>query len=96
MSWDADIDEIKRRRELAKQQGGKDAVARQHEKGRLTIRERIDTLLDANSFNEVGEGAGVPEYDDAGQLTDFQPANFVLGFGEIGGVGSLWVAKTSP
>ena len=85
MSWDADIDEIKRRRELAKQQGGKDAVARQHEKGRLTIRERIDTLLDANSFNEVGEGAGVPEYDDAGQLTDFQPANFVLGFGEIGG-----------
>ncbi|MED5565365.1 MAG: carboxyl transferase domain-containing protein, partial [Pseudomonadota bacterium] len=85
MSWDADIDEIKRRRELAKQQGGKDAVARQHEKGRLTIRERIDTLLDANSFNEVGEGAGVPEYDDAGQLTDFQPANFVLGFGEIDG-----------
>ena len=85
MSWDADIDEIKRRRELAKQQGGQEAVARQHEKGRLTIRERIDGLLDANSFNEVGEGAGVPEYDDAGQLTDFQPANFVLGFGEIGG-----------
>ena len=85
MSWDADIDEIKRRRELAKQQGGKEAVARHHEKGRLTIRERIDTLLDADSFNEVGEGAGVPEYDDAGQLTDFQPANFVLGFGEIGG-----------
>ena len=85
MSWDADIDEIKRRRELAKQQGGKEAVARHHEKGRLTIRERIATLLDADSFNEVGEGAGVPEYDDDGQLTDFQPANFVLGFGEIGG-----------
>ena len=85
MSWDADIEEIKRRRELAKQQGGKEAVARHHEKGRLTIRERIATLLDADSFNEVGEGAGLPEYDDDGQLTDFQPANFVLGFGEIGG-----------
>ena len=85
MSWDADIDELKRRRALAKQQGGADAVARQHDKGRLTIRERIDGLLDTGSFNEVGEGAGVPEYDDAGQLTDFQPANFVLGFGEIGG-----------
>ena len=61
MSWDADIDELKRRRALAKQQGGADAVARQHDKGRLTIRERIDGLLDAGSFNEVGEGAGVPE-----------------------------------
>ena len=60
MSWDKDIDEIKQRRKLAKQQGGKAAVKTHHEKGRLTIRERIDTLLDKNSFDEVGEGAGVP------------------------------------
>ena len=33
MSWDADIDEIKRRRELAKQQGGKEAVAPSPRKG---------------------------------------------------------------
>ncbi|MGB2564781.1 MAG: carboxyl transferase domain-containing protein, partial [Parvibaculales bacterium] len=85
MSWDKDIDEIKKRRKLAKQQGGKDAVKTHHEKGRLTIRERIDALLDKNSFDEVGEGAGVPEYDDAGKLKDFQPANFVLGFGQIDG-----------
>ncbi|MBL6787732.1 MAG: propionyl-CoA carboxylase [PS1 clade bacterium] len=85
MSWEKDIDEIKRRRDLAKQQGGSASVARQHEKGRLTIRERIDGLLDDGSFNEVGEGAGVPEYDDTGALTDFQPANFVLGFGDIDG-----------
>ena len=85
MSWDKDIDEIKERRKLAKQQGGKDAVKTHHEKGRLTVRERIDALLDKNSFDEVGEGAGVPEYDDAGKLKDFQPANFVLGFGQIDG-----------
>ena len=85
MSWDDEIDEIHARRKLAKQQGGAAAVAKHHDKGRLTIRERIDALLDAGSFDEVGAGAGVPEYDDDGNLKDFQPANFILGFGEING-----------
>ena len=73
MSWDKDIDEIKKRRKLAKQQGGKQAVKAHHEKGRLTIRERVETLLDKNSFDEVGEGAGVPEYDDDGKPKIFSP-----------------------
>ncbi|MBA7635124.1 Propionyl-CoA carboxylase beta chain [subsurface metagenome] len=34
--------------------GGKDKIAREHEKGKLTARERIDLLLDAGSFNEFG------------------------------------------
>ncbi len=82
MSWEKQIDEIYTRRELAKQQGGAEAVEKHHAKGRLTIRERVDGLVDANSFSELGEGAGVPEYDD-GKLADFQPANFILGFGKI-------------
>ena len=85
MNWNKDIDEIKQRRKLAKQQGGKEAVKTHHAKGRLTIRERVDTLLDKNSFDEIGEGAGVPAYNEAGKLTDFQPANFILGFGQING-----------
>jgi acetyl-CoA carboxylase carboxyltransferase component len=85
MSWDKEIEEIHLRRKLAKQQGGADAVEKQHEKGRLTIRERIDELLGADSFNELGEAAGVPEYDAAGNLTGFQPANFILGFGTVNG-----------
>jgi acetyl-CoA carboxylase carboxyltransferase component len=32
--------------------GGKDKIAREHEKGKLTARERIDQLLDPGSFNE--------------------------------------------
>ncbi len=83
MSWNDNIEEIRHRRDLAKHQGGVDAIIKHHEKGRLTIRERIDTLLDKGSFDEWGEGAGVPEYDSNGQLIDFQPANFVLGFGQI-------------
>ena len=83
--WSEERREINQRRELAKQQGGAESVARHHSKGRLTIRERIDSLLDADSFSEVGEGAGVPEYDEQGELKDFQPANFILGFGSING-----------
>ncbi len=83
--WGKQIDEIYHRRILAKQQGGEEAVARHHAKGRQTIRERIDGLLDADSFRELGEGAGVPLYDAAGALKDFQPANFILGFGEVNG-----------
>lgn len=85
MDWDADIQQIKHRRALAKQQGGTESVGRQHQKGRLTIRERIDGLVDDGSFSELGEGAGVAEYDVSGALVDFQPANFVLGFGSING-----------
>ena len=85
MSWEKEVSEIERRRKLAKQQGGEAAVARHHAKGRLTVRERIARLADPDSFSELGEGAGVPEYNDAGVLTGFQPANYVLGFIKLGG-----------
>ena len=48
--------------------GGEEAVAKQHERGRLTIRERIETLADAGSFREQGPLAGHPELDEAGEL----------------------------
>ena len=44
MSWKDEVEELARRRELARAQGGADAVARQHERGRLTVRERIAAL----------------------------------------------------
>jgi len=39
-------------REAARQGGGEQRVAAQHAKGKLTARERIDLLLDENSFEE--------------------------------------------
>ena len=35
------------------QMGGEKAVAKQHEKGKLTARERLDLLFDAGSFREL-------------------------------------------
>ena len=85
MSWEKETDEIRRRRDLAKRQGGEEAVKRHHEKGRLTLRERIAALTDDGSFQEMGEGAGVPHFDEAGNLVDFEPANYVLGFAKVNG-----------
>ena len=85
MNWKKETDEIARRRELALEQGGADAIAKHHSKGRLTIRERIEKLLDPGSFEEVGPSAGAANHDENGELIGFDPANFVLGFGKVEG-----------
>ena len=85
MAWDSEVKELERRRHLAKQQGGAEGVARQHAKGRMTIRERVDVLLDPGSFKEHGRATASPVYDDNGELIEYVPANYVVGFGEVNG-----------
>ena len=83
MNWKKETTELKKRRKLAKSQGGKEAIKLQHAKGRLTLRERINLLLDENSFEEQGEIAGGSEVNEEGKLESLTPANFILGFGKI-------------
>ncbi len=72
MNWKSDVEELKLRNKLAKSQGGTEAIKLQHAKGRLTLRERIDLLLDKSSFDEVGKIAGDAEKDDSGKfLNDY-------------------------
>ncbi len=85
MSWKPEADEIEERRKRALELGGTEAVARQHAAGRLTIRERIDGLLDKDSFREQGPQAGVSERDEEGRLASFTPGNYVLGLGHVDG-----------
>jgi len=47
-------DELTRRREEARAGGGADRVARIHDSGRLTGRERIERLIDPGSWYELG------------------------------------------
>ena len=47
------LEELERRRAAALAGGGPETVARQHERGKLTARERIDLLLDEGSFVET-------------------------------------------
>ncbi len=46
------IEELDRRRSEARLGGGEHRIAAQHAKGKLTARERIELLLDENSFEE--------------------------------------------
>lgn len=85
MSWQDEADEIEARRRLARELGGKEAVERQHARGRGTVRERIEKLVDEGSFREAGETAGDAERDEAGRLASFRPTNFVVGAAAIGG-----------
>ena len=80
------VEDLARRRATAKQLGGADKVKRQHDRGKKTARERLDLLLDAGSFLEIGihakqhYGASTP---DPEPLT---PADgLVAGFGTVDG-----------
>jgi acetyl-CoA carboxylase carboxyltransferase component len=84
VSWKPEVEEIERRRARAREQGGADAVARRHARGRLTVRERIDALVDAGSFSEHGALAGASEADAEGR-SHFTPANVVVGTARIEG-----------
>jgi acetyl-CoA carboxylase carboxyltransferase component len=85
VSWQPEVDEIRRREALARQMGGRENVERQHAAGRLTVRERIDALLDPGTFHEVGALAGRATYNEQGELTAFSPSNFIFGTGRIDG-----------
>src|SRR5262245_12029594 len=84
MTWEPELEEMRRREELARAMGGPERVARQHAAGRLTVRERVERLLDAGSFQEYGGLAGFATYQDDG-LDQFTPANTVMGTGRIRG-----------
>jgi len=85
MNWRPELDELRRREALAGEMGGADKVKRQHDSGRLTVRERIEKILDPNSFHEVGALSGIGEYDEKGNLTTVMPANCVFGRGKVEG-----------
>ncbi|MDA0821692.1 MAG: methylmalonyl-CoA carboxyltransferase [Proteobacteria bacterium] len=85
MSWDEELKELAHRGRLAEQMGGSEKVARQHEFGKLTIRERIAAIADPNSFHEIGKLAGHAEYDLDGNLLALNPSNFLFGTADIDG-----------
>jgi propionyl-CoA carboxylase beta chain len=75
--------ELERRRTEALAGGGGDRIAKQHAKGCLTARERVELLVDPGSFNEIG--AYVTH-----RSTDFgMGARRVTGDGVIAGWGTV-------
>jgi acetyl-CoA carboxylase carboxyltransferase component len=85
MNWKPELDDLARREAFAREMGGVDKVKRQHDQGRLTVRERIDRLTDKNSFHEIGAISGIAEYDENSELKHLTPANCVFGRGRVDG-----------
>ena len=83
MTWDEALEELSHRHTLAEAMGGEEKVARQHHFGKLTIRERIEAIVDPGSFREIGKLAGVGQYNDQGELIELTPSNFVFGTATI-------------
>ncbi len=73
-----DIENLHTLREIAKQGGGPDKIKRQHDRGKLTARERLDLLFDPGTFYEIsilgGEDVENPDADGV-----------VAGYGKIEG-----------
>lgn len=84
MSWRKDVEELRRRQEMARQMGGPENVAFHRSRGKLNVRERIDALADPGSFEEIGVLAGNPEWE-GNELKHLTPSNAVTGVLKIGG-----------
>src|ERR671921_499811 len=63
--------------------GGPDKVESQHSKGKLTARERINLLLDPNTFTEIDKF--VTHRSDDPDLKKFYGDGLITGFGTING-----------
>lgn len=83
--WQPEIDELADRRARARELGGLERIARQHDAGKLTVRERFDAFCDPGSFDEVGSVSGVGTYDAEGNMVGFTPTNLVCGVAEVDG-----------
>ncbi|OZI58353.1 acyl-CoA carboxylase subunit beta [Bordetella genomosp. 4] len=85
MAWHKELDELAQRRKLAAQMGGAEKVQRHRDGGKLPVRERIERLVDAGSFHEVGGLAGSAQYDEQGRLLDLMPSNLLIGRARVQG-----------
>jgi len=78
-------DQLHERREKAKLGGGEEKIAKQHERGKLTARERIDLLVDEGTFVEMGIH-GRPHFAQRAMDGVAAPADGVVtGWGDVDG-----------
>lgn len=80
-SWEEVLDLIRMSEQEIRLGGGETAVERQHEKGRLTARERIERLIDPGStFFELGLFAAFEMYQEWGGAA---AAGVITGIGQV-------------
>jgi acetyl-CoA carboxylase carboxyltransferase component len=79
------VDDLHARREQARLGGGEEKIARQHEQGKLTARERLALLIDSDTFVELGIH-GRPHFSQRAMEGKEAPADGVVtGYGKVDG-----------
>ncbi|MDP9297984.1 MAG: acyl-CoA carboxylase subunit beta [Actinomycetota bacterium] len=79
------IDELRRKKRAALQPGGRDAAKKQHDRGKLTARERLEILMDSRSFVET-DPLVIHRAHDFGMDKRRPPGDGVItGYGTIDG-----------
>jgi methylmalonyl-CoA decarboxylase subunit alpha len=79
------VEDLHARREKARLGGGPERIARQHEQGKLTARERLALLVDEGTFVELGIHAQ-PHFSQQAMAGREAPADGVVtGYGKVDG-----------
>jgi 3-methylcrotonyl-CoA carboxylase beta subunit len=90
-TWESLLEALRRDRAKIAEGGGAKAIARQHEKNRLTVRERIARLIDGDSsFFEFGRFAAWEMYGEWGPAP---AASVICGVGVVAGRHFMIVAN---
>src|SRR3954467_9895694 len=79
------VEDLHARREKAKLGGGEEKIAIQHERGKLTARERIDLLVDPGTFVEIGIQAGPHSTQKAMEGKEAPADGVITGWGDVEG-----------
>jgi acetyl-CoA carboxylase carboxyltransferase component len=89
--YSAKISELEARRQKNLAMGGKEKIAKQHSRGKLTVRERLDLLFDKDTFVEFGLLAQQQAVRGGEPDADGTPADGVVtGHGQVEGR-QVWV-----
>ena len=76
-------EELLQKRAQAGLGGGQARIDKQHQQGKLTARERIEILLDENSFQEIGALVSHRSKDFGLDKQQFPGDGVITGFGTI-------------
>jgi len=79
------LDELSHKKETAKLGGGKQKIKKQHDKGKLTARERVELLVDEGSFDEIGMFVKHRATDFGLDKQNFPGDGVITGFAKIDG-----------
>ncbi|TDA68016.1 MAG: acyl-CoA carboxylase subunit beta [Clostridia bacterium] len=85
VTWEDKLKELQEARARVLAQGGPQAIARQHERGKLTARERLEKFLDPGTFVEVMSFVKHRETDFGMAEKEIPADGVVTGYGKVNG-----------